>query len=89
MGTPTELQSWGAAHRQLWEKLRTVGRRVEVVAVAWGQHLLDRAERVLQSWTAGDVSEAGQNFSPFAGQSQKPIGTPLNAMAASMPPSRR
>ncbi len=29
-----------------------------MVAVAWEQHLLDRAERVLQSWTAGDMSEA-------------------------------
>ena len=58
MGTPTELQSWGAAHRDLWAKLRHSGRRVEVVAVAWEQHLLDRAERVLQSWTAGDMSEA-------------------------------
>ena len=58
MGTPTELHSWGAAHRQLWAKLRHSGRRVEVVAVAWEQHLLDRAERVLQSWTAGDMSEA-------------------------------
>ena len=50
MGTPSELHSWGAAHRQLWEKLHAAGRRVQVVAVAWEQHLLDRAERVLQSW---------------------------------------
>ena len=59
MGTPTELQSWGAAHWPLWEKLRESARRVEVVAVAWEQHLLDRAERILQSWTAGAMSEAG------------------------------
>ena len=58
MGTRSELRSWGAAHRQLWEKLRTGGRRVEVVAAAWEQHLLDRAERVLQSWTVRDMSEA-------------------------------
>ena len=58
MGTPTKLQSWGAAHWQLWEKLRAAGRRVELVAVAWEQHLLDRGERVLQSWTAGDIREA-------------------------------
>jgi len=58
MGTHTELHSWGVAHRRLWEKLRQSGRRVEVVAVAWEPHLLDRAERVLQSWTAGDMSEA-------------------------------
>ena len=58
MGTRSELRSWGAAHRQLWEKLRAAGRRVEVVAVAWEQHLLDRADRVLQSWTVRDMSEA-------------------------------
>ena len=58
MGTPSELHSWGAAHRGLWAKLRQSGRRVEVVAVPWEQHLLDRAERVLQSWTVRDMSEA-------------------------------
>ena len=58
MGTPTELHSWGAAHRDLWARLRHSGRRVEVVAVAWEKHLLDRAERVLQSWTARDMSKA-------------------------------
>ena len=58
MGTPTELNSWGAAHRPLWQKLREAGRRIEVVAVAWEEKLLDRAEHVLQSWTAGDMSEA-------------------------------
>ena len=49
MGTHTELHSWGSAHRRLWEKLRRSGCRVEVVAVAWEQHVLDRAERVLTS----------------------------------------
>ena len=39
-------------------KLRESGRRVEVVAVAWDQALLDRAGRVLQSWVARDISEA-------------------------------
>ena len=58
MGTPTELHSWGTAHRPLWQILRESGRRVEVVAVAWEQHLLDRAERVLQSWTVRDMSGA-------------------------------
>ena len=58
MGTRSELDSWGAAHRPLWEKLRESGRRVEVIAVAWDQALLDRAGRVLQSWVARDMSEA-------------------------------
>ena len=58
MGTRTEPDSWGEAHRRLWEKLRQSGRRVEVVAVAWEQRLLDRAGRRLQSWAARDISEA-------------------------------
>ena len=62
MGTPTELHSWGAAHRRLWDKLRQSGRRIEVVAAAWEKHLLDRAARVLQSWIAGDMTEAGREL---------------------------
>ena len=57
MGTRSELDSRGEAHRRLWEKLRKSGRRVEVVAVAWEQELLGRAGRRLQSWTVGDMSE--------------------------------
>ena len=60
MGTPSELQSWGAAHRQLWDKLRQAGRRIELVAVAWEKHLLDRAGRVLTSWRGRGISEAEQ-----------------------------
>ncbi len=56
MGTRTELDSWGEAHRRLWEKLRESGRRVEVVAVAWEQKLLDRAGRRLRSWVASEMS---------------------------------
>ena len=52
------MHSRGTAHRPLGQMLRQSGRRVEVVAVAWEQHLLDRAARVLQSWIAGDMSEA-------------------------------
>ena len=57
MGTRSELDSWGVTHRRLWEKLRWSGRRVEVVAVAWEQKLLDRAGRRLRSWVAGKMSE--------------------------------
>ena len=60
MGTHTELHSWGSAHRRLWEKLRQSGCRVEVVAVAWEQHVLDRAERVLTSWRGRGITEAEQ-----------------------------
>ena len=62
MGTPTELHSWGTAHRPLWQMLRESGRRVEIVGVAWEQHLLDRAARVLQSWIAGDMTEADREL---------------------------
>ena len=57
MGTRTELDSWGEAHRRLWERLRRSGRRIEVVAVAWEQALLDRAGRRLRSWVVEEMSE--------------------------------
>ena len=60
MGTRSELDSWGAAHRNLWDKLRQPGRRVEVVAVAWEQHVLDRAGRVLTSWRGRGITDAEQ-----------------------------
>ena len=62
MGTHSEMHSWGAAHRRLWEKLRESGRRIEVVAVAWEKHLLDRAGRVLTSWRGRAVTDAEQQL---------------------------
>ncbi len=58
MSSRSEIDSWGAAHRQLWDKLRVAGRTVEVVAVAWDQERLDRAQRVLQSWVDSDTGQA-------------------------------
>lgn len=60
MGTRSELDSWGEAHRELWNKLRQSGRHVEVVAAAWKQKLLDRAGRRLQFWAGGPAGEASQ-----------------------------
>ena len=60
MGTRSDLDSSGEAHRILWRKLRESGRRVEVVAVAWEQHVLDRAERVLTSWRGRGITDAEQ-----------------------------
>ena len=62
IGTRSELDSWGVAHRPLWQMLRECGWRVEVVVVAWEQELLDRAGRVLQSWVASDMSEADREL---------------------------
>ena len=58
MGTRTDLDSWGAAHRRLWDKLRQSGCRAEVVAVAWEQKLLDGASRVLRFWHGRGITEA-------------------------------
>ena len=62
MGTRTELDSWRHAHRPLWQMLRECGWWIEVVAVAWEQELLDRAERVMQSWVGRDRTEAGREL---------------------------
>ena len=62
MGTRTELDSWREAHRVLWQTLRELGWRVEVVAVAWEQGLLDRAERVMRSWVGGELTEAAREL---------------------------
>ena len=51
MSTRSELDSWGKAHRRLWDKLRQTRRTVEVFAAAWDRQHLDRTERVLQAWT--------------------------------------
>ena len=62
MGTHSELHSWGAAHIKLWDKLRESGRKVELVGVAWEKHLLDRAERIFQSWRGRSISDAEQEL---------------------------
>ena len=62
MGTRSELNSWREAHRPLWQMLREYGWRIEVVAVAWEQELLDRAERVTQTWVGRDLTEAGREL---------------------------
>ena len=51
--TDTELRSWAAAHRGLWDALRTRGLQVQVAAVARGERTLERAETVLKNWAGG------------------------------------
>ena len=62
MGTRSELHSWREAHRPLWQMLREYGWRIEVVAGAWEQELLDRAERVMQTWVGRDLTEGGREL---------------------------
>ena len=58
MGTRSELDYWGRAHRHLWNKLRERGRHVEVVAMAWEHKHLDRARRRLEFWASGARADA-------------------------------
>ena len=60
MGTRSELDYWGKAHRELWKRLRERGRRVEVVATAWERKHLDRTGRRLEFWAAGARGEASR-----------------------------
>ena len=57
--TDTELRSWAAAHRDLWEALRNRGLQVQVAAVALGERALERAETVLKNWAGGSGHLAG------------------------------
>ena len=52
--TDTELYSWGAAHGPLWEALRKKGRQVRVIGIAVENAILDRTDRVLETWAAAD-----------------------------------
>ena len=52
--TAVELNTWGAAHRALWEAIRAGGRRVVVIAVAADLDRVMRSERVLQLWAEAD-----------------------------------
>ena len=66
MSTRSPLHCWGQAHRQLWDKLRQASRAVEVFAVAWDQHHLDRTQRVLKAWTTRDPAAAKTEASVLA-----------------------
>ena len=52
--TSGELNSWGAAHGQLWDAIRAKGRRVEVIAIGAELDVVLRADRVLQLWAAAE-----------------------------------
>ncbi len=52
--TTGELNSWGAAHGQLWDAIRAKGRRVEVIAIGAELDTVLRADRVLQLWAAAE-----------------------------------
>ena len=52
--TTGELNTWGAAHGQLWDAIRAKGRRVEVIAIGAELDMVLRADRVLQLWAAAE-----------------------------------
>ena len=49
-----EMNTWGAAHGQLWDAIRAKGRRVEVIAIGAELDAVLRADRVLQLWAAAE-----------------------------------
>ena len=49
-----ELNSWGAAHGQLWDAIRAKGRRVEVIAVGAELDMVLRADRFYRAAHTGE-----------------------------------
>ena len=49
-----EMNTWGAAHGQLWDAIRAKGRRVEVIAIGAELDAVLRSDRVLQLWAAAE-----------------------------------
>ena len=60
--TDQELYSWGAAHGPLWDALRKKGRQVRVIGIAVENAILDRTNRVLETWAAADPGKAGEGL---------------------------
>ena len=62
--TDTELYSWGAAHGPLWDALRKKGRQVRVIGIAVENAILDRTDRVLETWAAADPGTSDEGLTP-------------------------
>ena len=60
--TDQELYSWGAAHGPLWDALRKKGRQVRVIGIAVENAILDRTNRVLETWAAADPGKADEGL---------------------------
>ena len=58
--TDTELYSWGAAHGPLWDALRKKGRQVRVIGIAVENAILDRTDRVLETWAAAEPGKPSE-----------------------------
>ena len=86
MGTHTELHSWGAAHRALWEELRESGRPSSWLRVPGSSTCWTAPSVFFSPGTAGPSATPRQKSSPSSWPSITPIGTPWNLMVASMPP---
>ena len=64
--TDSELRSWGAAHRALWDALRKKGRQVRVIGIAAEHETVERTERVLRAWSAVVPGEPGEGLTAAA-----------------------
>ena len=62
--TDRELYSWGAAHGPLWDALRKKGRQVRVIGIAVENAILDRTDRVLETWAAADPGTSDEGLTP-------------------------
>ena len=60
--TTVELNSWGAAHGQLWDAIRAKGRRVEVIAIGAELDTVLRSDRVLQLWAAAEPGKVDEGL---------------------------
>ena len=60
--TDTELYSWGAAHGPLWDALRKKGRQVRVIGIAVENAILDRTDRVLETWAAAEPGKPDEGL---------------------------
>ena len=60
--TDTELRSWGAAHRPLWDAVRTKGRQVRVIGIAVENTAVDRTARLLEAWAAAEPGTPDQGL---------------------------
>ena len=60
--TDRELHSWGAAHGPLWDALRKKGRQVRVIGIGVENAIVDRTDRVLETWAAAEPGTSDEGL---------------------------